>query len=96
MTFSERAAFAAKVSLTYVCPCQGHEAAIRCMKFTHHANFFLTVDDGGRLKYWRTNYELLKDERAHQEGACAVTLAPSDLKFATCSNDSTVKVELIC
>lgn len=62
------------------------------MKFTHHANFFLTVDDGGRLKYWRTNYELLKDERAHQEGACAVTLAPSDLKFATCSNDSTVKV----
>ena len=61
------------------------------MKFTHHANFFLTVDDGGRLKYWRTNYELLKDERAHQEGACAVTLAPSDLKFATCSNDSTVK-----
>ena len=54
----------------------------------------LSVDDGGRLKYWRTNYELLKDERAHQEGACAVSLAPSDLKFATCSNDSTVKVPL--
>ncbi len=52
----------------------------------------LSVDDGGRVKYWRTNFELLKDEAAHQDAVCGVTAAPSDAKFSTCSKDGTVKV----
>ena len=63
------------------------------MVWTHNERYMLSVDDGGRIKYWRTNYELLKDEAAHQDAVCDVTVAPSDAKFSTCSKDGTVKVE---
>ena len=62
------------------------------MVWTHNERYMLSVDDGGRVKYWRTNYELLKDEAAHQDAVCGVTVAPSDAKFATCSKDGTLKV----
>ena len=62
------------------------------MAWTHNERYMLSVDDGGRVKYWRTNYELLKDEAAHQDAVCGVTVAPSDAKFATCSKDGTLKV----
>ena len=65
------------------------------MVWTHNERYMLSVDDGGRVKYWRTNYELLKDEAAHQDAVCGVTVAPSDAKFATCSKDGTLKV-LMC
>ena len=63
------------------------------MVWTHNERYMLSVDDGGRVKYWRTNYELLKDEAAHQDAVCGVTVAPSDAKFATCSKDGTLKVQ---
>ena len=74
---------------------QGHEAAIRGMVWTHNERYMLSVDDGGRVKYWRTNYELLKNEAAHQDAVCGVTMAPSDAKFATCSKDGTLKVLIV-
>ena len=45
----------------------------------------------GCFRYWKPNLELVKQEVGHREGIEAITFAPSDLKFATASKDSTVK-----
>ncbi len=46
----------------------------------------------GCFRYWKPNLELVKQEAGHREGVCAITFAHSDLKFATASKDSTIKV----
>jgi WD40 repeat protein len=45
----------------------------------------------GCFRYWKPNLELVKQEAGHREGIEAISFAPSDLKFATASKDSTVK-----
>lgn len=71
---------------------QAHETAVREMLFSHNDNWLLTADDGGLVRYWKPNMELVKSIAAHKEAVRGVAFAPSDLKFATASDDSTIRV----
>nr|ADF43129.1 PSF2p [Chlamydomonas reinhardtii] len=72
---------------------QAHEASpIRCMEFSHSGLFLLSCDDAGRVKFSRPTLEVLQVYQAHKEPCRAVTFSPTDYKFATGSDDSTVRV----
>lgn len=71
---------------------QAHETPVRTMVFTHSGNFLVSGDDAGNVRYWRTNLELVKSTAAHKEAVRQVAFSPTDLKFATASDDSTVRV----
>lgn len=71
---------------------QAHETPVRSMVFTHSGNFLISGDDAGNVRYWRTNLELVKSSAAHRESVRQLAFSPTDLKFATASDDSTVRV----
>ncbi|KAG2437617.1 hypothetical protein HYH02_011256 [Chlamydomonas schloesseri] len=72
---------------------QAHEASpIRCMVFSHSGLFLLSCDDAGRVKFSRPTLEVLQVYQAHKEPCRAVSFSPTDYKFATGSDDSTVRV----
>ncbi|KAL3158782.1 hypothetical protein ABBQ32_011510 [Trebouxia sp. C0010 RCD-2024] len=70
---------------------QAHESPVRSMQYAHNENWLLTGEDDGKLKYWKPNLECVKAEPAHKEAVRSIAFSPSDLKFATCSDDSTIK-----
>lgn len=47
-----------------------------------------------QVRYWKTNLELVKSVGAHREAVRMLAFAPSDLKFATGSDDSTIRVRM--
>lgn len=71
---------------------QAHESPVRSMQYAHNENWLLTGEDDGKLKYWKPNLECVKAEPAHKEAVRGIAFSPSDLKFASCSDDSTIKV----
>ena len=72
---------------------QAHNCAIRTCTFAHNENWFLSGDDAGCIKYWQTNLNNLKSiDNAHTEPVRGLAFSPSDLKFTSCSDDTTVKV----
>ena len=74
-------------------PCsQAHNCAIRTAAWSHNENWLLSGDDSGTIKYWQTNLNNLKAVNAHSEPVRGVAFAPTDLKFCSCSDDTTVKV----
>jgi len=42
---------------------QAHETSIRSMQYSHNGRFLLSTDDGGQVKYWKPNLELVKARR---------------------------------
>lgn len=71
---------------------QAHETPVRTLTFTHNGNFLVSGDDGGTVRYWKTNLELVKSLSAHKEAVRQLSFAPGDLKYATGSDDSTIRV----
>jgi hypothetical protein len=71
---------------------QAHDTPLRAMTYTHAGNFLISGDDAGNVRYWRTNLELVKNYSAHKEAIRQLTFAPGDMKFASASDDSTVRV----
>nr|ADI46912.1 PSF2m [Volvox carteri f. nagariensis] len=72
---------------------QVHEASpIRCMVFSHSGLFLLSCDDMGRVKFSKPTLEVLQVYHAHKEPCRSVSFSPSDFKFTTGSDDSTVRV----
>lgn len=71
---------------------QAHETPIRTIVFTHNGNFLVSGDDAGNVRYWKTNLELVKSTQVHKESVRQVSFSRTDLKFATASDDSTVRV----
>lgn len=71
---------------------QAHETPIRTIVFTHNGNFLVSGDDSGNVRYWKTNLELVKSTQVHKESVRQVSFSRTDLKFATASDDSTVRV----
>lgn len=45
-----------------------------------------------QVRYWKTNLELVKSLSAHKEAVRQLSFAPGDLKYATGSDDSTIRV----
>ncbi|KAK6163067.1 hypothetical protein DH2020_002908 [Rehmannia glutinosa] len=69
---------------------QAHEQAVRSMIWSYNENWMVTGDDGGSIKYWQTNMNNVKaNKSAHKESVRGLR---TDLKFCSCSDDTTVKV----
>jgi polyadenylation factor subunit 2 len=49
-------------------------------------------DDAGAIKYWKPTLELVKCVAGHREPVRDLSFAPTDLKFASASDDSTIKI----
>jgi polyadenylation factor subunit 2 len=52
----------------------------------------LVVHAAVQVRIWDANFAPLDVINAHQEACRAVAVAPTDQKFATCSDDKSVKV----
>ncbi|CAN6444030.1 unnamed protein product [Victoria cruziana] len=63
------------------------------MVWSHNENWMVTGDDGGSIKYWQTNMNNVKaNKSAHRESVRDLSFSRTDLKFCSCSDDTTVKV----
>ncbi|RWR73880.1 WD40 repeat [Cinnamomum micranthum f. kanehirae] len=70
---------------------QAHDQAIRSMVWSHNENWMVSGDDGGSIKYWQNSMNNVKaNKSAHKESVR--DLSRTDLKFCSCSDDTTVKV----
>ncbi|KAI8465978.1 MAG: WD40-repeat-containing domain protein [Monoraphidium minutum] len=81
---------------------QAHEAPLRAMTYTRNGGYLLMGDDAGTLKIFKRNLQIaahrespLREIAAHRESVRAVSVGPTDLKFCTCSDDSTIKARRV-
>ncbi|KAF1917337.1 WD40-repeat-containing domain protein [Ampelomyces quisqualis] len=71
---------------------QAHEGAIRAIQYTHTDDWLLSADQHGVVKYWQTNFNNVKEIQAHSESVRGLAIAPTDSKFVTCADDTTLKI----
>jgi len=71
---------------------QAHDSAVRVMKWNHSDTWMVTADHGGYIKYWQSNMNNVKMFPAHKDPVRAISFCPTDSKFATCSDDGTVRI----
>lgn len=71
---------------------QAHDTSVRAMKWSHNDTWMVTGDHGGYIKYWQSNMNNVKMFQAHKEAVRCVSFSPTDAKFASCSDDGTVRV----
>ena len=71
---------------------QAHDAAIRTMAWNHAGSWMLSGDHLGIVKIWMPNMNNLKKIQAHKEPVRDISFAPFDSKFATCSDDGSIKI----
>ncbi|KAI0978422.1 hypothetical protein GJ496_001571 [Pomphorhynchus laevis] len=71
---------------------QAHESSIRAMIWSHNENWMLTGDQSGFIKYWQSNMNNVKMFQAHKEPVRGLSFCPTDAKFATCSDDSSIRI----
>jgi len=71
---------------------QAHEAAIRAVEYTSTDDWLLSADQTGVVKYWQTNFNNVKEVQAHTEAVRGLAIAPTDAKFVTCADDTTLKI----
>ena len=62
------------------------------MKWSHNDTWMVTGDHGGYIKYWQSNMNNVKMFQAHKDPVRCVSFSPTDAKFASCSDDGTVRV----
>uniref|UniRef100_A0A182QAA4 Uncharacterized protein n=1 Tax=Anopheles farauti TaxID=69004 RepID=A0A182QAA4_9DIPT len=71
---------------------QAHDVSVRTMVWSHNDNWMVTGDHGGFVKYWQSNMNNVKMFQAHKDPIRGISFSPSDAKFASCSDDGTVRV----
>lgn len=71
---------------------QAHDNAIQCVEYSHNDEFLISGDVDGIVKYWQTNFNNIQEIHAHQDKIRDMSFAPTDTKFATASDDQTVKI----
>ncbi|KAH8940066.1 hypothetical protein BDL97_15G068900 [Sphagnum fallax] len=80
-------------SFTFEMILQAHYQAVPSMIWSHNENWMVTGDDGGCIKYWQTNMNNVKaNKTAHKEAVHDLSFSSTDLKFCSCSDDTTIKV----
>jgi polyadenylation factor subunit 2 len=52
----------------------------------------ISGEDAGIIKYWQSNMNNLKMIQAHGESVRDLVFAPTDSKFASCSDDASIKI----
>ncbi|PRQ37620.1 putative transcription factor WD40-like family [Rosa chinensis] len=72
---------------------EAHDHAIWCMAWSFDDEDWISGDDGGTIRYWKSNMNnVLVNESAHQESVRDLSFCRSNLKFCSCSDDATVKI----
>ncbi|KAJ1820058.1 WD repeat-containing protein 33 [Coemansia sp. RSA 2675] len=71
---------------------QAHDSAIRSMEWSHNAQWMITGDQGGVIKYWQPNMNEVKFIAGHKSGIHGLSFSPSDTKFASASDDQQIKI----
>lgn len=71
---------------------QAHDMAVRALCWSHNENWLISGDDGGSIKYWQPNMNNVKVTQGHKESVRGLSFACTDLKFCSCSDDTTVRV----
>lgn len=71
---------------------QAHNSAVRSMIWSRNEQWMLTGDDKGYLKYWQANMNNVQMLQGHTEAIRGLSFSPTDNKFASCSDDRTVRI----
>jgi len=71
---------------------QAHSGAVRSMVWSHNGDWMVTGDHGGEIMYWMPNMANMQKYRAHNEAIRDISFCRTDQKFATCSDDCTIKI----
>ncbi|KAI0628772.1 WD40-repeat-containing domain protein [Trametes polyzona] len=71
---------------------QAHDSAVRTMKFTHSGAFLASADQNGIIKYFQPNMNNLTAWQGHREAIRGLSFSPDDNRFATASDDSTIRL----
>jgi polyadenylation factor subunit 2 len=62
------------------------------MVWSHNDNWMISGDQGGIIKYWQPNMNNVKAFQGHKESIRGLAFSPTDSKFASCSDDVTIKI----
>ncbi|KAI0062055.1 WD40 repeat-like protein [Artomyces pyxidatus] len=71
---------------------QAHDTAIRGICFTHSGAYLASADQSGIIKYFQPNMNNLTAWQGHREAIRGLSFSPDDNRFATASDDSTVRI----
>ncbi|KAF8481418.1 WD40-repeat-containing domain protein [Gautieria morchelliformis] len=71
---------------------QAHDSAIRAVCFSHSGSYIASADQSGIVKYFQPNMNNLTAWQAHREAVRGLSFSPDDGRFATASDDSTVRL----
>ncbi len=71
---------------------QAHDSAVRTMQFCHSGMFLASADQSGIIKYFQPNMNNLTAWQGHREAIRGLSFSPDDGRFATASDDSTVRI----
>ncbi|KIK19561.1 hypothetical protein PISMIDRAFT_623653 [Pisolithus microcarpus 441] len=71
---------------------QAHDSAIRAFQFTHSGAYLASADQSGIIKYFQPNMNNLNAWQGHREAIRGLTFSPNDGRFATASDDSTIRI----
>jgi len=70
-----------------------HDVSFRCMEWSHNSNYLLTADAGGNIKYWSPSIAPVRSLDSHGgQPVHGLSFSPSDTRFVSCGDDSTVRV----
>lgn len=62
------------------------------MQFTHSGAYLASADQSGIIKYFQPNMNNLTAWPGHREAVRGLSFSPDDGRFATASDDSTLKI----
>jgi polyadenylation factor subunit 2 len=71
---------------------QRHKEAITDLVWSNSGDYMLSVDDSMLVKVWQANYDVIDEWKMHERKVRQLSFSPSDRKFASCSDDTTVKI----
>jgi len=71
---------------------KAHDTAVRAACWSHSDDWLISSDQDGLVKYWQTNFNNVKEVRAHTDAIRGIAFAPTDSKFVTGGDDATLKI----
>ncbi|OCH88224.1 WD40 repeat-like protein [Obba rivulosa] len=71
---------------------QAHDTAVRTFQFTHNGSYLASADQSGIIKYFQPNMNNLTAWQGHREAIRGLSFSPDDGRFATASDDSTIRI----
>ncbi|KAF9228810.1 WD40 repeat-like protein [Gyrodon lividus] len=71
---------------------QAHDTAIRAFQFTHSGAYLASADQSGIIKYFQPNMNNLNAWPGHREAIRGLSFSPNDGRFATASDDATIRI----